>query len=329
LSKPAVLIFADADDIGVSRLVSHLKDRSSVTWWRFGVSESSVSVDVDQHSFRIEQPGSSVSSTTIRDADIVVYRRRLLQPRPLVISDLPSPEDRGFSEREWTSLIDGLLLTAERGSRSTWLNSPSATLLAHNKLALLLRASRMGLSVPAFSISTPVHFPPSSRSGLVAKAISSDEQIDTIRHFSTALLSPEDLRNLPGTRLPTPSLVQEYIPADFEIRVFYLLGEFFALALTPSRKHVDIRHTPRSELSPQPHDLSLELRRALAGLAGSLSLGYCTFDLVAPRGGPPMLLDVTPNGDWAHFESDTEPIVTKFIGDTITAHKWNIAQERR
>lgn len=246
-----------------------------------------------------------------------------------MISDLPSPEDRDFSEREWTSLIDGLLLTSERDSRSTWLNSPSATLLAHNKLALLLSASRMGLPVPAFSVSTPVRFPPSSPSGLVAKAISADERIDAMRHFSTALLSAEDLRNLPGARLPTPSLLQEYIPTDFEIRVFYLLGEFFSLALTPSREHVDIRHAPHSRLSPQPHNLSLELRRSLADLAESLSLGYCTFDLAAPRGGAPMLLDVTPNGDWAHFESDTEPVVTKFIEDTIIAHRRSIARERR
>ncbi len=234
-----MLVFADADDAGVARLVAGLERRLDVTWWRFGIPEGSVSVDVDEHGFRLEQPEVRVCSTAIREAGVIVYRRRLMQPRPLVISDLPSPEDRGFSEREWTSVIEGLLLAEEREGDATWLNSPSATLLTHNKLALLLHAARMGMAVPAFSLSNPVRFPPSSRGELVVKAISSNERIDSTRHFSTALLSREDLRDLPGARLPTPSLLQEYVPADIELRVFYLLGAFFALALTPSREHVE------------------------------------------------------------------------------------------
>lgn len=315
-----MLVFADADDVGVSRLVASLETRLSVTWWRFGVPESSVSVDVDRSGFHLEQPKARVCSNAIREAEVIVYRRRLIQPRPLVLSDLPAPEDRSFSEREWTSLIEGLLLAEEREAHATWLNSPSAALLTHNKLALLLRAARMGLPVPAFSLSTPVRFPSRSRDELVAKAISSNERIDTTRYFSTRLLSREDLRNLPGEHLPTPSLLQEYVPADIELRVFYLLGAFLSLALTPSRDHVDIRYTPRTELAPRVHDLEPELRHALARLASVLALGYCTFDLVIPAGGSPVLLDITPNGDWAHFESDSAPVVTEFLADTIATH---------
>lgn len=315
-----MLVFADADDAGVARLVAGLARRLNVTWWRFGIPESSVSVDVGERGFHLEQPGARVTSATIREAGVIVYRRRLMQPRPLVISDLPSPEDRGFSEREWTSLIEGLLLAEERGGDATWLNPPSATLLTHNKLALLLHAARMGAVVPAFSVSTPVRFPASSRGELVVKAISSNERIDHTRHFSTALLSREDLRDLPGARLPTPSLLQEYVPADTELRVFYMLGAFFALALTPSRDHVDIRHVPRAELAPRAHDLAPGLRHALANLAGAFALGYCTFDLAIARDGPPVLLDITPNGDWDHFESDAAPVVSEFLADTIVAH---------
>jgi hypothetical protein len=298
-----------------------LATRLSVTWWRFGLRESSVSVDLDGDGFQLEQPGARVCSADLRDAPVVVYRRRLLRSRPLVVSALPTPEDRDFSEREWTSLIDGLLLSEERESHATWLNTPSATLLTHNKLALLLHAARAGLHVPAFTVSAPVRFPSSSSSELVAKAISSDERIDTTRYFSTALLSSEDRQNLLGARLPTPSLLQEYVPAELELRVFYLLGEFLTLALMPSSEHVDIRHAPRAKLSPRAHDLTLDLRRALAGLADAFALGYCAFDLVIPRDGSPALIDVTPNGDWAYFESDAAPIVSEFVANAIIAHR--------
>ncbi len=279
-----------------------------------------MSVDLDGDGFQLEQPGAHVCSAELRDAPVVVYRRRLLRPRPLVVSELPTPEDRAFSEREWASLIEGLLLFEERESHATWLNSPSATLLTHNKLALLLHAARAGLHVPPFTVSAPVRLPSSSGGGLVAKAISSDERIDTARYFSTALLSSEDRERLPGARLPAPSLLQEYVPAERELRVFYLLGEFLALALTPSGEHVDIRRAPREDLSPRVHELSTELRSALAGLADAFALGYCTFDLVIRHDGSPALVDVTPNGDWAYFESDSAPIVSEFVANTIVAH---------
>jgi len=326
-SEPSVLVLADHDDAGVSRLVASLAARLEVIWWRFGLPEDSISVDVDGDGFRLEQPGASVCSFDLRRAPVIIYRRRLLHPRSLVSSELPSLENRGFSEREWTSLIDGLLLAEERHSHSTWLNSPSATLLTNNKLSLLLFAAGAGLPVPPFSVSTPVRFPPTSRPSLVTKAISSDERIDATRYFSTARLSEEDFKSLPGARIPTPTLLQEYVPASVELRVFYALGEFLTLALTPSGEHVDIRHAPRAKLSPRPHDLSPELRKVLGDLASSFDLGYCTFDLAVPEDGPAALLDITPNGDWDYFESDAAPVVTEFLTERIVSRQSGAAGE--
>jgi hypothetical protein len=325
-AEPAVLVLADADDVGVTRLVSRLEQELRVVWWRFGLPEDSISVRVDGADFELEQPGARLSSDQFRASSTIVYRRRLLRPRPLVTSELASAEDRSFSEREWSSLIDGLLLTEERQGRSTWLNPPSATLLTSNKLALLLHATSLGLPVPAFSVSTPVRLPSASGHALVTKAISLDERIDAERYFGTALLAEEDVQDLPGTRLPTPSLLQEYVPASAELRVFYALGELFCLALTPSRDHVDIRYEARSALSPQAVDTPPSLAEAFGTLARALALSYCTFDVVIPEVGRPMLVDITPNGDWAFFESRSLPNVTDFLANRIIAHEAHTAQ---
>jgi hypothetical protein len=316
-SDLAVVVLADADDVGVARLVASLARRAHVSWWRFGLPESALSAHLDDRGFLLEQPGASLSSAELQRADIVIYRRRLLQPRPLVASELPSPADRSFSEREWTSLIDGLLLAEARRGGPTWLNQPSATLVANNKLALLLIAARSGLPVPPFSVSTPVRPPSARRQAFVTKAISADEQIDDVRYLSTALVPPEHAQQLWGEQVSTPALLQEYVAPSCELRVFYMLGDFLCLALTPSREHVDIRHAPRASLSPRVHDLSVELREALDRLARSFALGYCTFDLIVPDEGSPVLVDITPNGDWDYFESDANPIVTEFLVDTI------------
>ena len=200
------------------------------------------------------------------------------------------------------------------------MNSPSATLLGANKLSLVIRAARGDLPVPHFSISTPVRFPDSDSGDLVAKAISADERIDVDRHFSTTKLSAKDLADLPGARLPTPSLLQEYVAPELEIRVFYAFGRLSSLALKPSGDHVDIRHTPRAGLAPTQHDLPSKLSNALAEFAKNQSFSYCTFDLLAPNGEEPLLVDITPNGDWDYFESDSRPVVSEFLAQAIVDH---------
>ncbi len=316
-SNATVVVFADADDSGVARLVKALDERTRVVWWRFGLPEGSVSVEVGEGEFRLEQPDALVRSVDLREAPIVVHRRRLMQPRPLVASELAEPADRTFSEREWGSLLDGLLLTAEREGDQTWLNSPSASLIAGNKLSLLLRAARGGVPVPPFTVSTPVRFPPGGENGIVAKAISADERIDAERYFSTALLSDEDLARLPGARLSTPSLLQRFVHASTEVRVFFALGEFLALELDRPAERVDIRFATLAELAPRAFELPGELRRALAELASGLGLGYCAFDLVLPDDERPQLVDITPNGDWDYFERPEEPLITDFLADAI------------
>jgi glutathione synthase/RimK-type ligase-like ATP-grasp enzyme len=312
-----VLAFADADDVGVARLVAALANRLPVTWWQFGLAEQSISVELDENGFRLEQARASVSSADIQRAPVLVYRRRLLQPRPLVRSSLPAPADRAFSEREWGSLIDALLLAEEKRCGATWLNSPSATTLTSNKLALLLFAVRAGLPVPRFSVSTPVRLPSSISGNLVTKAISADEQIDAGRYFSTALLSPLDLESLEGLDVPTPSLLQEYVPPSSELRVFYILGRFLSLALTPSPDHVDIRYVQPERLLPRVCEIPSGLRDGLDSLARGLGLRYCTFDLLVSTDGSPMLIDITPNGGWDHFESAAAPVVTEFLAEAI------------
>ncbi len=299
-----------------------------MSWWRFGLPESALSAHLDDHGFLLEQPGASLSSAELQRADIVIYRRRQLQPRALVASELSSPADRRFSEREWTSLIDGLLLAEERRGGPTWLNPPSATLVANNKLALLLIAARSGLPVPPFCVSKPVRLPSARRQAFVTKAISADEQIDDVRYLSTTLVPPEHVQQLRDEQIPTPALLQEYVAPSSELRVFYMLGDFLCLALTPSQEHVDIRYASRASLSPRVHDLSADLRAALDRLARSFGLGYCTFDLIVPEEGSPVLVDITPNGDWDYFESDMDPTVTGFLVDTIISNRSRRAGEQ-
>jgi hypothetical protein len=318
-SAPTVILLADADDLGVARLASQLATRLSVVWWQFGLPESSVSVDVDHTGFCLEQPGATLLSSYFQSASIVLYKRRVHQPRPLVVSELDEEHDRAFAEREWTSLIDGLLLAEEHRSVSDWLNPPSAVALTANKFSLLLRAARAGLDVPSFRVSSPVRLPAGAGTRVITKAISTDEQIDAQRHLTTTLLPPETLERIVGAKLGTPPLLQGYVAPLQELRVFCVLGRILAFALTPSTEHVDIRHTTAAEMAPRPYELTDQLASALRDFAGLLKLNYCTFDLLVPDRGPPALVDITPNGAWDYFETASSPIISQQIAHAIEA----------
>jgi hypothetical protein len=311
---------ADADDVGVRRVVSYLHASCAVTWWSFGAREASVTVDADKDSFCLGQFGVTLRSADFARADLVVYKRRWLQPKPLVVSELSSAADRQFSEREWTSLLEGLLLAEEHRSDAVWLNPPSSWALTSNKLALLLRASRLGLDVPRFTVSTTIQMRDLHDRAVVAKAISADEVIDSARYFATARLYHDSLQHLNGQHLSTPSLLQDYVTPVRELRSYYILGRTITIVLTPSPEHVDIRYVPAESMAPTFDHLPAELDAALCGLARTFNLNYCAFDLLVPVHGDPMLIDITPAGSWDYFESEDAPFISNALGAVIKDH---------
>jgi hypothetical protein len=279
-----------------------------------------VTVDADSDAFCLEQPGTTLTSADFARSSLVIYKRRWLQPKPLMLSALPDLADRAFSEREWTSLVEGLLHAEEHRNDLAWLNPPSAWALTSNKLSLLLRAAREGIEIPRFTLSTEVHVQHLNNDDVVIKAISADEVIDSTRSFATTRLSRASLQGLDRQRLPTPSLFQDYVAPTRELRSYYILGRMVTLALTPSSEHVDIRYVPARSMAPSFALLPTELDSRLGALARTFGLNYCAFDLLVPASGDPVLVDITPAGSWDYFESEEAPFISDVFGAIIADH---------
>jgi glutathione synthase/RimK-type ligase-like ATP-grasp enzyme len=314
--RPLVLVLADADDVGVRRLVARLEPHCAVVWWRFGVPETSVDVRVTGQRFRVEQPGAVLTSELFREARLVIYKRRWLQPKPLVASQLGHSADRVFSEREWGSLLEGFLIAEERRSEAVWVNAPSVWAVTHNKLALLLEAGRHGARIPSFEITTSVERGALS-SDIVVKAISADEMIDEGRYFSTTRLHDGDVASVAGEKLPTPSLFQEYLSVHHELRVYYILGRWVTVILHPSPQHVDIRHAPAEAMEPRLGELPAKLQQVLAGIVARHGLHYCAFDALVQSDGQPWLVDITPAGSWDYFENGGPEFISEALAHAV------------
>jgi hypothetical protein len=168
-----------------------------------------------------------------------------------------------------------------------------------------------------FCVSTPVRFPPDAPSGLVTKAISTDERIDSSRYLTTALVPPEILQEINGVHLGTPSLFQHRIQPQSELRIFQILGDAIAVWLKPSVDNVDIRYSSAREMAPLMTEISPELRSNLERFTKSQQLSLCAFDMLLADDSRLYLVDITPNGSWDYFEDDEAPAISEALAKVV------------
>jgi hypothetical protein len=317
---PDVLLIgysADADLAAVSFRLSAAGIPNLL--WLYDAHAEDLTVDATPGSFRIERGDEALSSDHFARARVVVHRTGLGRWRRPVAAPSAAGAERTFTEREWSSLLQGLLLEAEqRHPHLTWLNRPSVSAVTSEKYALLASASLDDLIVPDLRVSTEGHLPRHSASGqYVCKAIGEDESIDDATTYCTAVLDAETLGALPF-RTNCPSLIQERILAEYELRVYYLLGEALGVRIVAARRdYADLRLLPRSDWSAEVATIAPQMREALRRYCERHRLAYCVFDFLRTADGRDLLIDVTPSGTWSHLESPADPAITTWYADIL------------
>ncbi|MFG1948320.1 RimK family alpha-L-glutamate ligase [Nonomuraea sp. NPDC048826] len=165
----------------------------------------------------------------------------------------------------------------------------------------LAAARRLGIRTPETVITTR----PGADAALlrsprvVAKALDShavEAAPGLLANAFAQVLPREDALRLPRQ---APLVLQEYVPHEEELRVYYLLGRIHgfrvvkdspqALWLGPEGVRVTSRRVPG------------EVMAAVQRLAEVLGLGYAAFDFLV-SGGEPVFLEANATGDWRWFE---------------------------
>ncbi|RJQ71706.1 hypothetical protein D5S17_27865 [Pseudonocardiaceae bacterium YIM PH 21723] len=98
---------------------------------------------------------------------------------------------------------------------------------------------------------------------------------------------------------PAPVIVQQYLQAEYELRVFVVDGQVIGY-------RVDKRDPAQLWVDPEavdvtPTEVPDDLARRLLALARSWGLSVAAFDLLMVRG-EPVFLEVNTNCDWLWFE---------------------------
>jgi hypothetical protein len=306
----------DQDVVGLSRALSG-RGISNLLWF-FDARDEELIVEAVPGQFELWRGEQVLSTQSLANARVVVHRTGIGQWRRPVVTTSGSRREREFAEREWSSLLHGLLVEAEhRYADVTWINRPSASLVAGEKYQLLATAELDGLRVPDLRVSTEGLLPRSATGQYVCKAINEDENIDEERVYSTAVLDKGILTRGPF-RTDCPSLIQDRVRAQCELRIYHLLGQVLCLRIaTETSDYSDIRHLSRESLAIDrvavPSSLEANIRR----YCKRHQLSYCAFDFLRNADGHDLLIDVNPSGSWSFYESPSEPFVTEWYVDIL------------
>lgn len=152
-----------------------------------------------------------------------------------------------------------------------------------NKLEVLHLAKLNGFKVPETYIFSEISAIRDviSKKGHITKAISEMQPViseGSLYLNYTRQIFPEDLQNKIGGIVPT--LLQDMIHPDFEIRVFFFEKMIWALATFDFENNVDIRNIKEIDKRYIPYELPKSLQIKILKLAGQLQLKCGTIDLL-------------------------------------------------
>lgn len=204
-----------------------------------------------------------------------------------------------------------------------WLADP--TTVSPNKLLVLERAAAAGLDIPATLVTThraDLERFAAEHGQLITKAVSEARSfyLDGRYHvMHTVAVGADDIAALPES-FPA-SLFQEQLPKKFELRVFYLAGECYPMAIfsqADPRTRIDFRNYNFARPNRTvPYRLPEPVTRAIDELMRSLGMETGSLDLVKTTDGRTVFLEVNPNGQFTMVSKPCNYHLERKIAETM------------
>jgi ATP-GRASP peptide maturase of grasp-with-spasm system len=203
--------------------------------------------------------------------------------------------------RELSTLSEGVFSAYEA---AYWLGDPSND--TPNKLLVIREAVRAGLDVPVTLVSSDreaVHAFAAEYGRIIMKPLGDVAMFQFGRDFYltyTTECTPELLDRGPPRFFPT--LFQERLEKEYELRVFYLAGDLYAMAIFSqgdAQTEGDFRRYNRRKPNRNvPYALPGEVAERLRALMRALKLNTGSLDLVRTTDGRYVFLEVNPIGQF-------------------------------
>ena len=240
----------------------------------------------------------------IDEIGAVWYRRS----GKLAVPELPEIEDDNLRTTVRRHLRGEM--NAARGSlfhllhKASWMSKPHTSV--PHKMELLLKAKQQGLTVPRTLISNDRDSVLAFREEvgeIIVKCLGDVELFmrdDLAYGPYTEILTAEHIRDLPLQCFPL--LVQECVNKAWELRVFYLDGSCYSMAIFSQgdpQTQVDFRRYNFKKPSRMvPFQLSSTMENKIRALMNCLDLDTGSLDLIRSTNGETYFLEINPVGQF-------------------------------
>lgn len=315
------LILTSSGDATADYLCGRL-GADNVRYSRFDTDRppTSVRLDVSPGAIHLTLLGATFEPSDIR---AVVFRR----PKPFAPADSGDAFQQKHAADEWAEAVEGFLshIPLER-----WINHPIRNYAASHKVHQLAMATKHGLTVPSWIVTTD---PSAARRFLhecgwfaVAKPLSSgyiergSEDRDTVIY--TSVVTREHDTSL--DRIAScPVLFQRRVDKRADVRLVYLDGRAIAVALNATdgtgNQRLDIRRDEMRDVAYSGVTVPRETAEGVSGLMATYGLRFGALDFAIDADGRWVFLEVNPNGQWAWLDQVGACDAAQLFVDALTA----------
>lgn len=224
-----------------------------------------------------------------------------------------------FLKGEVTSILRFII----KNLNCKWLDHPNDVSL--NKLSTLSLANEIGIKIPETLVTNDLselkRF--ASNAQIITKAINEVESFEIDKHLYmlyTRVINKEKLNQI-NDEFCFPILIQKKIQKKYEIRSFYLEGDFYSMAIfsqNDNQTKIDFREY--NNLKPNrtvPYKLPEELKTKLKTLMITLNLKHGSIDLILGENKEYYFLEVNPVGQFGMTSHPCNYYLEKKIAEML------------
>lgn len=258
------------------------------------------------------------SAREVRGSEIksVWYRR----PLDFDLSDEKDEYVKAFVCKQSIAFLRGLYFTCHDGVK--WINPLPALHRSRIKMQQLQLAHRIGFNVPQTLITNDpkeaINFF-NKYQRICTKSLDEPNFVldGHIYPILTRVIESEDeISQNQGSIQRCPTLFQEYIEKQFDLRVIIFENKVFAFEIH-SQEHPlsvkDFRGAAPHLLKHYYHELPIHIQQQILGFVRQQGLIFSAMDLVLSKDGRYYFLENNPNGQWLWLEIKTGYDLTKHM----------------
>ena len=304
-----ILIITHKEDFTADFIIEKLNSRK-ISYFRLNCE------DIDKESYSFENCEKfDFDINGITSFDSVWFRRPKL---PELKAE--NEAEKLYLMNDYDSLLDNIYLLI---NSKKWLSHPKNVYHAENKLLQLKIAQEIGFQIPDTLITNShkklTKFFVTHKNNVIIKPIRQGRilQKEGFKTIFTNKIDEEKIKTINEFDL-TPSIFQEYISKEYEIRVTVVDDKVFS-AKVNSQATDETKIDWRKEKIPfVKYLLPKSISDKCVEITKKLNLSFGAIDLIKNKKGEYVFLEINPNGQWAWLETEAELKISDEIISFLT-----------